>query len=82
MLSYLSINLSLSDSFNDIYCNKYPKFTQGINSMKKKIIEEEVLKFTSGCNQKVKEFFDWKPKYDIGKGIEEMIKKFLFNIKE
>jgi UDP-glucose 4-epimerase len=64
------------------FWNRYPSFTKGKNPLKREIIEEEVTKFTFGCNKKSKEFFDWKPRHTIQMGLEKTTERFLLNIKK
>jgi UDP-glucose 4-epimerase len=57
------------------YWNKYDNIISGNNPINKKIIEEEVNKFTLGDNTYSKNKLEWNPKITMYMGIKKMISK-------
>jgi nucleoside-diphosphate-sugar epimerase len=61
------------------FWNKYNNIIDGNNPLNKDIIIKEVNKHTYGDNTYSKIELDWKINFDYEKGIEHMIKSYLFH---
>jgi UDP-glucose 4-epimerase len=69
----MNINIIAHYTNAENYWNKYENIICGNNPMNKKIIEEEVNKFTLGDNTYAKNKLEWNPKITMEIGIKKMI---------